>query len=134
MKLILSTVLIWSVLFSPPNESEKNDDFSLADFEITIERDNDYYRVISDFGTPWLSFGFGLSEEHFVVFSNKGKKAYSIDKINSYKPSSTEEFLFLLRREADMICLDGIQGTAWLELGFTVKNCDWQTFDEYGTK
>jgi hypothetical protein len=55
-----------------------------------------------------------------------------LNKVSSKKDSNLADFLFTITKTDSGIKLKGIEGTAWIDLSFSLTKNKKQAFDQYG--
>ena len=102
----------------------------LQPFKIVVEKTDSGIRLKSIEGSTWGD----------LSFSNKNYKPQAIDEygmtelsnVSSDKDSNLADFLFTITKSETGIILKGIEGTAWIDLRFTLLVNEKQAIDQMG--
>ena len=73
-----------------------------------------------------------IAELNFKAVRSSGAGGQNVNKVSSKKDSNLADFLFTITKTYNGIKLKGIEGTAWLDLSFSLTKNKKQAFDLYG--
>lgn len=126
LKIFLAACL-WLALMVDLKAQNESDD--LNEFAISIEkRNNEIVMKCSD-GCAWTSLTYNNRAEFQAI------NEFGMTSINNNEPanaSASPKLLFTITKTEDGVSLKGIQGTAWTDLSFTLKNYQVQEIDQFG--
>ena len=98
---------------------------AIADFHITIQNTPNGIALTSSKGSAWVTLEFTLPYD----------KPQAINEYGMTDPAKGLEngsYLFTITRTDSGIKLKGLQGTAWIDLGFTIPPNKTQSIDQLG--
>ena len=103
---------------------------SLKNFKVILEKTKDGIKMQSLEGSAWID----------LVFNTKNNKPQAIDeygmtelgKVSANKNINLADFLFTITKSENEIILNGIEGTAWTALSFSIKEKERQVIDQFG--
>jgi hypothetical protein len=130
MKLLprIGSLLTLSFLFllcSTSVKAQEEKRSAIADFHITIQNTPNGIALTSSKGSAWVTLEFTLPYD----------KPQAINEYGMTDPAKGLEngsYLFTITRTDSGIKLKGLQGTAWIDLGFTIPPNKTQSIDQLG--
>ena len=81
-------------------------------------------------GIAWIDLSFNLKNDQTQAIDEYGMT--ELNKVSSKKDSNLADFLFTITKTDSGIKLKGIEGTAWIDLSFSLTKNKKQAFDQYG--
>lgn len=125
--LTLSIFLV--LLFSPALSGQTSNDFVPAHFRIILATDASNFILVCDYGCDWSELKYRIEEsDKKALVTSEG---FSVYKNQSVDDESISTFGFTIAREDEMIVMDGLVGTAWLNQSFTLLDGEEQVIDEF---
>lgn len=100
------------------------------EFEILIERNNDQLILTNINGCGWKELKFDISFNKAQAIDE-----YGLTKLNKNalkKDPNLADFLFTILKIENGIYLKGLEGTAWIELSFTLDKFGKQIINHRG--
>jgi hypothetical protein len=130
MKLLprIGSLLTLSFLFllcSTSVKAQEEKRSAIADFHITIQNTPNGIALTSSKGSAWATLEFTLPYD----------KPQTINEYGMADPAKGLEngsYLFTITRTHSGIKLKGLQGTAWIDLGFSIPSSKAQSIDQLG--
>ncbi len=102
----------------------------LKEFKITIEKTDHGLKMQSDMGSAWVDLSFNLSENKLQAIDENGMT--QLGELPTRKNLKFADYLFTITKTKEGITLNGIEGTAWKELSFSLQENGRQAIDQYG--
>ncbi len=102
----------------------------LKEFKITIEKTDHGLKMQSDMGSAWVDLSFNLSENKLQAIDENGMT--QLGELPTRKNLKFADYLFTITKTKEGIILNGIEGTAWKELSFSLQENGKQAIDQYG--
>lgn len=102
----------------------------LRNFKITIEKTDKGIKLHSSQGSSWVDLSFTLTNDRPQAIDEYGMTTPG--QVNSDKDPKLADYLFTLTRTKDGMSLKGIEGTAWKELNFTLRDNRTVSIDQAG--
>ncbi len=102
----------------------------LKEFKITIEKTDHGLKMQSDMGSAWVDLSFNLSENKLQAIDENGMT--QLGELPTRKNLKFADYLFTITKTKEGITLNGIEGTAWKELSFSLQENGKQAIDQYG--
>lgn len=129
---LLTTTLIALFVMAVSSESIAQDKISpdLKEFKITIEKTDNGIKMQSDKGSAWVDLSFSLTNNKPQAIDEYGMT--QLGKVATNKDPNLADYLFTITRTKEGITLTGIEGTAWKELSFSLRENSRQAIDQFG--
>jgi hypothetical protein len=127
IKSIISAILLTS---GSGIIAQKQISSDLKNFKITIEMTPKGLKLHSSHGSAWIDLSFSLVNGKPQAIDEYGMT--ELDKISYIKDPKLADYLFTITKTKDGISLNGIEGTAWKELNFTLHINEKQMIDPFG--
>jgi|688.fasta_scaffold16494_17 hypothetical protein len=124
----ISSLLLLSFLFLLSTTSVKAQEEkrpAIADFHITIQNTPNGIALTSSKGSAWVTLEFTLPYDKPQTINEYGMA----DPVKGLENGS---YLFTITRTQSGIKLKGLQGTAWIDLGFSIPSSKAQSIDQLG--
>lgn len=102
----------------------------LKDFTFTIEQTDNGIRLESQKGSAWINISFSSDCDAPQAIDEYGMTR--LEEVDPEKDEDLADFLFTITKTATGIRLDGIEGTAWKELSFSLQPNEKQTINQFG--
>lgn len=102
----------------------------LNEFKITIEKTDHGLKMQSDKGSAWVDLSFNLSENKLQAIDENGMT--QLGELPTRRNLKFADYLFTITKTKEGITLNGIEGTAWKELSFSLQENGRQAIDQYG--
>ncbi len=102
----------------------------LKEFKITIEKTDHGLKMQSDKGSAWVDLSFNLSENKLQAIDENGMT--HLGELPTRRNLKFADYLFTITKTKEGITLNGIEGTAWKELSFSLQENGRQAIDQYG--
>ena len=102
----------------------------LKEFKTTIEKTDHGLKMQSDMGSAWVDLSFNLSENKLQAIDENGMT--QLGELPTRKNLKFADYLFTITKTKEGITLNGIEGTAWKELSFSLQENGKQAIDQYG--
>ena len=102
----------------------------LKEFKITIEKTDHGLNMQSDKGSAWVDLSFNLSENKLQAIDENGMT--QLGELPTRRNLKFADYLFTITKTKEGITLNGIEGTAWKELSFSLQENGRQAIDQYG--
>jgi hypothetical protein len=130
MKLLprIGSLLTLSFLFllcSTSVKAQEEKRSAIADFHITIQNTPNGIALTSSKGSAWVTLEFTLPYDKPQTINEYGMA----DPVKGLENGS---YLFTITRTQSGIKLKGLQGTAWIDLGFSIPSSKAQSIDQLG--
>ncbi len=103
---------------------------ALKDFSFTIEQTDSGIRLESQKGSAWINISFRSDCDAPQAIDEYGMT--QLDEVDPKKDENLADFLFTITKTADGIRLDGLEGTAWKELSFSLRPNEKPTINQFG--
>lgn len=131
-KRVLPTPLIafFFMTFSLQSTAQELASNELKEFQITIERTEDGLKMLSSKGSAWINLSFSLVNNKPQAIDEYGMT--KLGDVSSNKDPELADYLFTITKTKDGILLKGIEGTAWKELSFSLRQNDKQVINQFG--
>lgn len=102
----------------------------LKDFKVVIEKTNNGIKTQSLQGSAWVDLAFSINKYKPQAIDEYGMT--ELENVSSEKDTNLVNFLFTIIKTEKGIVLKGIEGTAWTDLSFYLKENERQMIDQYG--
>jgi len=130
-QIILNLLSIVFFLAASSNlTAQEKKTIDLKDFKIIVEKTYNGIKMKSVEGIAWIDLSFNLENDQTQAIDEYGMT--EVNKVSSKKDSNLADFLFTITKTYNGIKLKGIEGTAWLDLSFSLTKNKKQAFDQYG--
>ncbi len=103
---------------------------ALKDFTIVIEMTDTGIKMQGIEGSAWTDLSFGINNDRPQAVDEYGMT--ELNKVSSQKDPNLADFLFTITKNETGITLKGIEGTAWTDLSFSLKNYGQKAINQYG--
>ncbi|MCP4484554.1 MAG: hypothetical protein GY823_08350 [Flavobacteriaceae bacterium] len=110
--------------------AQEKKSIDLKDFKIIVEKTDNGLKMKSLEGSAWIDLSFNLQNDQQQAIDEYGMT--ELNEVSSNKDSNPADFLFIITKTNSGIKLKGIEGTAWVELSFTLTKNKKQVFNQYG--
>lgn len=101
----------------------------IQEFQLVIKYTDNGLELEGLKGTAWKKLKFTTSSDHPQAIDENGMT--EVDKSTS-KDAGLADFLFTVAKTKDGIMLNGVKGTAWKKLTFTLSKDQSQKIDQMG--
>jgi hypothetical protein len=122
---LITLSLLFFLLSSTIVKAQEEKRSAIADFHITIQSTPNGIALTSSKGSAWVSLEFKLPYDKPQAINEYGMA----DPVKGLENGS---YLFTITRTHSGIRLKGLQGTAWIDLGFTIPPYKAQSIDQLG--
>ena len=130
-QIILNLLSIVFFLAASSNlTAQEKKTIDLKDFKIIVEKTDNGIKMKSVEGIAWIDLSFNLENDQTQAVDEYGMT--EVNKVSSKKDSNLADFLFTITKTDSGIKLKGIEGTAWIDLSFSLNKNKKQAFDQYG--
>jgi len=102
----------------------------LKDFKVIIEKTENGIKMKSAKGSAWIDLSFSLNNYRPQAVDEYGMT--NLDKVSTNKDKNLADFLFTITKTENGIELKGIEGTAWIELKFSLAENKKQAINQFG--
>ena len=103
----------------------------LKDFKVVVEKTENGIKMQSiDEGSAWIELSFSITNNRPQAIDEYGMT--KLNKVSSSKDSNLADFLFTITKTENGITLNGIEGTAWSDLSFSLAENGKQAIDQFG--
>jgi hypothetical protein len=102
----------------------------LQEFKITIELTDNGLQLHSDKGSAWIDLSFSIASGELRAIDEYGMTEPG--KVSTIKDSKISDYLFTITRTKEGIVLNGLQGTAWKELSFSLHKNEKRSINQLG--
>jgi hypothetical protein len=109
-------------------QEEKSTD--LKDFKLVVEKTENGFKMKSVEGSAWIDLTFSINNYRPQAIDEYGMT--ELGKISSEKDPNLTDFLFTITKTDNGIVLNGIEGTSWTDLSFSLKKNGKQAIDQFG--
>jgi hypothetical protein len=112
-------------------DSKKEVPSELKDFKIVIQKTKDKIKLKCEGGCAWTELSFSLNSfnEEQAINQFGMTQLNNTGKVNDPKLAN---FLFIIQENEKEIKLQGIAGTAWTNLSFSLKENEKQAINQFG--
>lgn len=111
------------------NQNKRSSEFS--EFIISIKNNNNKIIMKCEKGCAWKELSYIVNEENNTqVIDEYGMTL--LNNVSQKKENSLADFLFKIEKTDIGFKLYGIEGTAWIELQFSLANNRFQKVDNLG--
>ena len=100
------------------------------DFKIVVEKTDNGIKMQGIEGSAWIDLSFSLNNKQPQAIDEYGMT--ELHRVSSNKDSNLADFLFTITKTEKGIELKGIEGTAWIELSFSLAENTKQAIDQNG--
>ncbi len=128
LNLLIALLYIFTSFGSIAQNIKPTDE--LKDFKIVVEKTDIGIKLKSIEGSAWKDLSFSIKTDRPQAIDEYGMT--KLHKVSSYKDSNLADFLFTITKTESGIVLKGIEGTAWINLSFSLTNNQKQAFDKFG--
>ncbi|MFT4568875.1 MAG: hypothetical protein ACI9FN_003845 [Saprospiraceae bacterium] len=105
------------------------DKLKYSDFEISIEKDDGEIIMTCESGCAWIDLSY-KNDEPKQAINEYGMTDMANNELKA--ESDLANFFFTVTRTKDGITLEGIEGTAWIDLSFTLSEGENQKINQFG--
>ncbi len=123
-------ILAFLFMLNPALFAQEKESPELEEFTIAITKTNSGVKMQGLKGTAWIDLSFTLKNDVPQAVNQYGMT--TLDKAASNQDPELADFLFTITRTGHGIELQGLVGTAWTELKFTLADNKTLTFDQHG--
>lgn len=102
----------------------------LKDFKIVVEKTENGISMESLEGSAWINLSFSVNNDQPQAIDEYGMT--QLDNVSSKKDPGLADFLFTITKTESGIVLQGIEGTAWTHLSFSLAENGKQAIDQLG--
>lgn len=102
----------------------------LKEFKITIEKTENGLKMQSDKGSAWVDLSFNLPNDKSQAIDENGMT--QLGELPTKRDLKFADYLFTITKTKEGITLNGIEGTAWKELSFSLQENGRQAIDQFG--
>ena len=102
----------------------------LKDFKVVVEKTENGIKMQSVQGSAWIDLSFSLNNNRPQAIDEYGMT--DLKAVSSNKDSNLADFLFTITNTENGVELKGIEGTAWIELTFSLAENEKQAIDQNG--
>jgi hypothetical protein len=102
----------------------------LKDFKIIIEKTDDGIKMKSENGSAWIDLSFSLNNYRPQAVDEYGMT--ELKNVSENKDENLADFLFTITKTENGIELKGIEGTAWIDLKFSLAKNKKQAINQFG--
>ncbi|MCG8319187.1 MAG: hypothetical protein MI921_06770 [Cytophagales bacterium] len=95
-----------------------------------MEKTDNGIKLTSTEGSAWIDLAFSIDNDLPQAIDEHGMT--KTDKVSSEKDANLADFLFTMTKTENGIVLQGIEGTAWTDLSFSLTENRKQTIDQFG--
>lgn len=127
----LNLIIVLFVLTSSSElvaQEDKSTD--LKDFNVVVEKTENGIKMQSVQGSAWIDLSFSLNNNRPQAIDEYGMT--DLKAVSSNKDSNLADFLFTITKTENGVELKGIEGTAWIELTFSLAENEKQAIDQNG--
>lgn len=127
--LIIGTIILYvGSIFN--NQHHKTSEASA--FIISIKTDNEKIFLTCEKGCAWkeLTYNVSVTENEVRIIDEYG--IHLLENISNIKNTTFADFLFKINKTKQGLKLKGIEGTAWVELSFSLAENKYQKIDHLG--
>ncbi len=130
-KLILNLIVV-VFAFAASNEliAQEKKAMDLKDFKIVLKKTEDGIKMQSIEGSAWIDLAFSINNYQQQAIDEYGMTA--LDRLSSVKDPNLADYLFTISKTENGIVLRGIEGTAWTDLSFSLRENGKQAIDQFG--
>jgi len=127
----IKTLIVVSFITSSFAVTAQNEDkHDLRDFKIVIEITDTGLKMQSLKGCAWIDLSFNLKNYIPQYIDEYGMTEK--DNVSTVKEANLADFLIIIIKTKDGITLQGLDGTAWKELSFSIAKHGKQMIDQFG--
>ncbi len=126
--LTLIMVLLFLTTTSELIAQERKDE--LKDFKIIIEKTDQGIKMKSTEGSAWSDLSFNLKNYQPQALDEYGMA--ELDNPSKNKDKNIADYLFKITKTKNGIELEGIVGTVWTELKFSLPKNKKQAINQFG--
>lgn len=123
---LITLLLAATYTFTIAQDNRSSD---LKPFKIILEKTENGIALKSLMGCAWNSLSFSIGYDEIQAIDE-----YGLTKLTDASPakdSTVAHFLFTITKTNDGIILNGIEGTTWTELSFTLLQNEKQAIDQF---
>ncbi len=102
----------------------------VSDFKIIVETKAQEIQLKCEKGCAWRELTFGRNDDQPQAVDEYGMT--KLNEISKVKNPELADFLFEIVKTKDGVRLKGIEGTAWTNLGFSLRSFQAQGIDAFG--
>ena len=117
-------ILIALVAFLLSDQSKSL--FGTKEFSIQIENTDSQIKLTCSEGCDWKTLSFSAEENQTQLIDNTGMST------SGGKGSENAKFLFKIRKKKNAVFLKGMEGTAWTQMEFRLRDNESKTIDQDG--
>lgn len=130
-RLISTKTLIFCLVFMAINLSSKaqGETKEFKDFKISIEKNHGEIVMKCDVGCAWIDLAYENNKD-FQAINELGMTKLSQNQTD--KEIELANFLFTVTKDDQGISLKGIEGTAWTDLSFSLRQGQKQLINQFG--
>jgi hypothetical protein len=110
--------------------AQERDQNVLKDFKIIVQKTENGVKMQGVKGTAWIDLSFSLKNHNPQAVDEYGMT--EVGKVSQKDDSKYADFLFTITTTEEGILLKGIEGTAWIELSFTLSEGRKQAINQFG--
>ena len=103
---------------------------TLMDFKIVIEKTENGIKMESPEGSAWKNLSFTIGYNIPQAINQNGMT--TLDSTSQPVDPNLANYLFTIAKTEDGIVLQGIEGTAWKTLTFSLPGNERQAIDQFG--
>ncbi len=128
--LVNSLAAVLALTISTKLIAQEKEVKDLENFKIVVEKTDDGIKMKSITGSAWIDLSFETNKNKPQAIDEYGM--VESNKISSKKDANLADFLFTITKTEDGIVLQGIEGTAWNTLSFSLLENGKQAIDQFG--
>lgn len=102
----------------------------LKDFKVVVEKTDNGIKMKSEKGSAWKDLSFSLNNDQSQSVDEYGMT--DLNSVSENKDKELADFLFTITKTDNGIKLKGIEGTAWIELKFSLAKNKQQAINQFG--
>ena len=110
--------------------AQEDNSIQLKEFIIVVEKTESGIKMQGIKGSAWTDLSFGIIKDRPQAVDEYGMTELS--KVSPRKDSNLADFLFTITKNEPGITLKGIEGTAWIDLSFSLAINEKQTINQFG--
>lgn len=127
---IYALIAVFGILGTSEIKAQENNAADFKDFLVTIEKTKDGVKLYNSKGSAWTELSFTLKPYVPQAIDEYGMADLGQQSIE--KDPKFADFLFTIMKTEKGILLKGLEGTAWTELSFSMKEYGRQNIDQFG--
>ena len=124
------TIFVFIVTVSTQLIAQEDRSIDLKNFKIIVEKTDSGIKLQAAEGCAWIDLSFSYNTDKPQAINEYGMT--NLNKTSSEKEPNLADFLFTISKTENGIALKGIEGTAWIDLSFSLLENKKQAINQFG--